>query len=254
MTDEFVSNWHYGDRIRMIVRKAGRSVMSGIIKIENEIPFGHSLYRRLSLLNLHLDKLVQHDKIEKHYLAWETVRKQTNPFFQIGTGFEGYLVSRCEDPEAALDEILAISQDVLDAITRFYRYQYRLRSQLMKTLTRDSDNAQAIAIWSAYFGAELGKLRAQILGDAKSQAFRAQTYKIVDTLPQIVYHETEKDITQTYAVGSVGENKTGKLYVTSALLQPAQQDAWLVAENIGEFGHPLVRKLLARSWQPIPHI
>ena len=221
--------------------------MSGIVKIENEIPFGHMLYALLSLQDLHLDKLVQHDEMEKHYLAWETVRKQTNPYFQIGTGFEGYLISRCADSEAALEAILAISQDVLDAITRFYRYQYRLRSELMKTLTRDSNNIQAIAIWSAYFGAELGKLRAQILGDSKSQAFRAQTYNIVKTLPQIVYHETEKDITQTYAVGSGDTSKTSKLYITSAMLQPAQQDAWLVAENIGEFGHPLVRKLLVHG-------
>jgi hypothetical protein len=221
--------------------------MSGIVKVENEIPFGQTLHVLLSLKDLQLNKLVQHDQMEKHYLAWETVRKQTNPFFLKGTGFEGYLISQCENPEAALEAILAIGQDMLDAVARYYHYQYGLRSQLMKTLTRDAANPTAIRIWSTYLGAELGKLRAQIIRDPKSQAFRAETYKIVETLPQIVYHETEKDITQIYAVGTGDKPAIGKLMVTSAMLNQGQQDAWLVAENIGEFGHPLVRKLLVRS-------
>jgi hypothetical protein len=226
--------------------KDGRT-MSNIVTVENEIPFGQTLHMLLALKDLDLDKLVRHDQMERHYLAWETVRKQTNPFFQTGTGFEGYLISECTNPEAALEAILAIGQDMLDAITRYYRYQHGFRSQLMKTLAREAANPAAIRIWSTYLGAELGKLRAQIIRDPKSQAFRAETYKIVQTLPQIVYHETEKDITQTYAVGSGNEHQTGKLFVTTAMLKPAEQDAWLVAENIGEFGHPLVRKLLARS-------
>jgi hypothetical protein len=221
--------------------------MSGIVTVENEIPFGQTLHMLLAMRDLQLDKLVKHDQMERHYLAWETVRKQTNPFFQKGTGFEGYLISQSENPEAALEAILAIGQDILDAIARYYHYQYGLRSQLMKTLTREAASPAAIRIWSTYLGAELGKLRAQIIRDSKAQAFRAETYKIVENLPQIVYHETENDITQTYVVGTGNEPKTGKLMVVSAMLKPAQQDAWVVAENIGEFGHPLVRKLLVHT-------
>ena len=218
--------------------------MSRTIEIESEVPFGRTLHDWLYLKDLHLDRLVRHNRIETHYLAWETVRKQINPFFQRGTGFEGYLIGRCSSSAAALEEILAINQNILDAIARLYHFEYGFRSRLMKTLTKEAGDLAAIHIWSAYLGAELGKLRAEILCDPEAQAFRKQTYHIVKTLPPIVYHEIEEDITQTYIIGSENDFQAGKLLVTLQMLKPCQQDAWLVAENIGEFGHPLVRQLL----------
>jgi len=32
------------------------------------------------------------------------------------------------------------------------------------------------------------------------------------------------------------------------MLNPGQQTAWLVATNIGRFGHPLVRSFLDKGW------
>jgi len=212
--------------------------------IDSEVPFGHAVYVRLYLNGIHLDKATTHDEMETNYLAWETVRKQINPYFVDGTGFEGYLIGRCALPEAALDSILAINQHILDAIARFYRFEYSLRSRLIKTLTRENSDPEAIHIWSAYLGAELGRLRAQILGDYKAEMFRLRTYKMISTLPPMIYHETNDDVTQTYAVASVGNVTLAKLNITPQMLKPSQQDAWLVAENIGEFGHPLVRKFL----------
>lgn len=217
---------------------------NGLITIENEVPFGQTLYGWLYLRNLHLDDVVQHDRVERHYLAWETVRKQTNPFFEVGTGFEGYLIGRCTNPEAALDVILATSQHILDAIRRMYRFEYGFRSRLMKTLTRESSNAAFIHLWAEYLGAELGRLRAQILKNEEAQRFQSGTYRIVETLPPIVYRQEEDQVSQTYAVGSSGIQRMDRLIITLPMLKPGQQDAWLVAENIGQFGHPLLRRLL----------
>jgi hypothetical protein len=216
-------------------------------KIESEVPFGRALYVWLYLNDLHLDTMVSHDQMERAYLAWETVRKESNPYFEVGTGFEGYLVGRCSLPEAALETILAINQHILEAIARMYRFEYDFRSRLMKTLTRDASDSEAIHIWSGYLGAELGRLRAQIMREPEAQEFQRQTYRIISMLPPMVYHEDDHDVTQTYTIGSLPTPKLAKLNITMPMLKPRQQDAWLVAQNIGVFGHPLVRKLLDRA-------
>ncbi|MBL8156627.1 MAG: hypothetical protein JNM70_20790, partial [Anaerolineae bacterium] len=210
--------------------------MSEVVEVRSEVPFGRTLYGMLKLKDQPLDKLVHRGQMESHYLAWETVRKGTNPFFQKGTGFEGYLVGRCSNPEAALEAIIAANQHILDAITRLYRFEYQFRSRLMKTLTQDASDAEAIHVWSAYLGAELGKLRVLVFHNREAEAFQTRTYQIVRGLPPMVYHEVAEDVTQTYMIGADREG-AGRLLVTLSMLKPSQQDAWLVAENIGEFGH-----------------
>ncbi|MEO8394405.1 MAG: hypothetical protein ABI700_15540 [Chloroflexota bacterium] len=221
--------------------------MSEVKKIDSEVPFGHTVYTCLYLNDWHINQLIRHDQMEKTYLAWETVRKESNPYFEEGTGFEGYFVGRCILPDLALDEILAISQHMLDAIARLYRFEFGFRSRLMKTLTRESSDSRAIHIWSGYFGAELGRLRAQLNYNREAQQFQTQTYRIISMLPPIAYHEIDHDVTQSYALGSLPTPKLAKLSITLQMLKPSQQDAWLVANNIGVFGHPLVRKLLDRA-------
>lgn len=218
--------------------------MSEIVKVESEVPFGHALHVRLVLSNLDLKKVAAHDQMEQHYLAWETVRKQVNPFFFQGTGFEGYLLGRCDNPQQALETVLAINQHILDSIARFYRFEYNFRSKLMKTLTREYYDPKFIHIWSAYLGAELARLRAQMVGNHEAESFQARTYNLIRVLPPMIYRHTSGDVLQSYAVGSAEAESDGKLTVSLRTLNPSQQDAWLVAENIGEFGHPLVRKLL----------
>jgi hypothetical protein len=198
-------------------------------------------------LHLHdapLNKLVSHGQIEKQYLAWETVRLQTNPYFIKGTGFEGYFVGVCPNPEAALEAILATNQGILDAIARFYRYDYGLRTRLMRTLMRESSDPKAIHIWSAYLGAALGRLRCQVSTSKEAVLFQTRTYRIVGSLPPISYQETQQDVRQLYAVGADEIKPVGRLAITVGALNPGQQEAWLVAQRIGEFGHPLVRKIL----------
>lgn len=218
--------------------------MSETITINSEVPFGHTLHTWLYVRNLPLEQLVNHGYVEKSYLAWETVRKQSNPYFETGTGFEGYFVGRCTNPEEALSAIIAINQHILDAIARLYHFEYGFRQHLMRTLTREESDSGAIHIWSEYLGAELGRLRAQILLEPEALEFQRQTYKIISMFPPMKFYENSGEVMQSYAVGSLPTPHLTKLLITPQMLNPNQRDAWLVAENIGVFGHPLVRRLL----------
>jgi len=215
------------------------------VKIESEVPFGRAIDGWLCVNGRCVDDMVAHGYVERSYLAWESVRKELNPFFQQGTGFEGYLIGRCESPEAALEAILGISQHILDSIARLYRFEYPFRRRLMRTLSREISDPQAIHIWSAHLGAELGRLRAGIIGIPEAQLFQTRTYRLTSQLPPMAYHQLNNDITQTYVIGAAG-CQSNKLGVTRQILKSDQQDAWLIAENIGEFGHPLVRRLMDR--------
>ncbi|MEZ4668556.1 MAG: hypothetical protein R3E39_11640 [Anaerolineae bacterium] len=221
--------------------------------IHSEVPFGHAVYLELQLHGQTLDRLPVKNKIEERYLAWETVRRKTNPYFVVGTGFEGYLVGICPDAPAALEAVLAANQHILDAIARLYHFRGVFRSRLMRTLTRECSDPEAVHIWSAYLGAELGKLRVNIPRNKEATQFQTQTYRIVKALPAMSYHKVHGDVMQDYAVGSADEVTPGtlrnitRLNVELGMLPAQQQDAWQVATCIGEFGHPLVRECLDRD-------
>jgi len=218
--------------------------MRQVTHVDGEVPFGHTLYTWLYMHNLHVEALVKHDRMETHYLAWETVRKETNPFFEVGTGFEGYFVGRKLMAADVLEEILIFSQDILDSIVRVYRYEHIFRARLMKTLVREANDAECIHLWSTYLGAQLARLRSQILSNHSARDFQNATYRQVYNLPSIVYHEEHRDITQSYVILADSIGISGRLNISLDMLSPDQQDAWLVAVNIGEFGHPLVRRFL----------
>ena len=60
----------------------------------------------------------------------------------------------------------------------------------------------------------------------------------------MVFYEQDHSIGQIYTVGSDGGAEFNKMLITLNMVKPSNQDAWLVATNIGEFGHPLVRAYL----------
>jgi hypothetical protein len=213
--------------------------------VQSEVPFGHLLYANLYVHLQHVDDIHPRSRAERSYLAWEHVRLKSNPYFYKGTGFEGYLVGRYTQPENALQAVLNIAQNTLDAIGRLYRFEFGFRNRLMHSLMTGEGDSECIQIWSAYFGAMLGRLRAQILNNRDAQNFRAHTYDAVRLLPPISYDAIEDDVMQTYAIGTEHNQATSKISITVGALPASQQDAWMVAENIGKFGHPLVREVLA---------
>jgi hypothetical protein len=229
--------------------------MVHIEKIEKTVPFGQSLCIQFDIHEVRFSELPSKTRVEKNYLAWETVRKKTNPYFVEGTGFEGYLVGTCPNSDAALEAILKANQHILDAIARLYHFQSLFKTRLMRTLNGEIDDPESIHIWSAYLGAELGQLRTHIPRNKSAILFQNQTYQIVALLPPIAYRKVDHQLVQNYGIGYVDNavavvpTGSAKVTIKENMLNPGQQTAWRVAANIGRFGHPLVRKFLDNGWR-----
>jgi hypothetical protein len=220
------------------------------LRISNQVPFSQSIYCWLALSPAGLPPLVQAShQYDFHYLAWQTVRKERNPYFVNGTGFEGYFVGTCTTSDEALARILAIGESMLKSIAVRNRYQYRFRSKLMKTLVGEQCDIGTLYEWNALFGAALARLRCQAMQEHRAVAFREETYRLVGQQPEIHYLKRTGVLEQEYYVAhdpSVGDHR---LLVTSGGLTAQDQDAWLVAQSVGRFGHPLVRTCLRRDIQ-----
>jgi hypothetical protein len=222
-----------------------------IQQVSNEVPFGQPILLWTEIYNAQLDRLVKSShNYETPYLAWETVRKGMNPFFVKGTGFEGYLVGVCTSPAQTIEVIMLECQKILDRIARLYRYEYSFRSRLLKTLCRESGDPRAINEWSAQLGATLARLRCNLDHNLEGQKFQSQTYRMVRDLPSIRYWEDKNAVLlkQNYAFNALLDNRK-VMVIDSHIIKPSQQDAWMVAEAIGEFGHPLVRQYLSAQDQ-----
>jgi hypothetical protein len=223
--------------------------MTNILHRETNVPFATVITWWLDADHAaDLDQLTRDSRqYESRYLAWETVRKQSNPFFENGTGLEGYLIGRCNDPDEALMHVLDVCHEMLLSISRQFRMEYGFRSRLMKTLVGQMDDPKAIYIWSTQLGATVARLRSQVYRVPEAEQFRSQTYRFVSGLPPMRYIQKEETIRQVYRLPSVNPNGHNRLLVSYSQLKPIQQDSWQVAESIGKFGHPLVREFLRRS-------
>jgi len=222
-----------------------------IMYINGPIPNCRVLLRWLKLHDYGLTRIAKDShRYELPYLAWEVVRKNRNPFFMTGTGFEGYYIGISQSADEVLDAIIFISRNVLDNITRRYRVEYSFQSHLMMTLTGELSDPKAIEVWSAELGATIARLRCDLHHNPMADQFRVETYRIVKSLPNISYYENSHRILNNYSVGS--QSSKLKAYVSMNSVQPADQDAWLVAWSIGRFGHPLVREYLEYTYSFLP--
>jgi hypothetical protein len=215
-----------------------------VLKIDSSVPFDHLIHAWTLWHHNQVEAIVKPSRrYEKPYLAWETVRRRKNPFFEHGTGFEGYFVGRARTPDEALDSILTINQAILDNIARQYRGDYAFQSRLMQVLHGSHSDPKAVYIWAAELGAALARLRASASTNPEAEAFHTDTYRLVNMLPPIAYHEEANTIHQLYTIAgsSSGDHR---ILVTPQALPPSRQHAWMVAQLIGRFGHPLVREYL----------
>src|SRR5690348_6209547 len=143
------------------------------LQVDSKVPFGNSIYAWLNVAQSHtLEEFVAQSRLyEPTYLAWEEVRLGRNPFFENGTGLEGYFVGLCHTPEDVLERLLEIGRDALRHITRIHLHDPHFHSVLMQVLFEESDDPTAIAEWSTEFGATLGRLRCNLLNNAEGSAF-----------------------------------------------------------------------------------
>jgi len=216
-----------------------------IFKIDNEAPFAGSIYWWLVGHEADAPGLVKNSRrYEANYIAWQSVRKARNPFFENGTGFEGYLVGICRSPDEALEEILTICEGMLASTTRLHRFDYGFRSRLMHTLTGEHDDLEAMREWAALFGESLARLHSRARGNEYATCFRRETYDIIRQFPAIAYRADHDQVQQEYFVGRSLSDRFHTAPVTPTTLKPAEQDQWQVAQTIGKFGHPLLREYL----------
>ena len=215
-------------------------------RVEGEVPFGDYLVWWLEQSQQHAISPVAYlsHQFDQRYLAWETVRLARNPFFENGTGFEGYWIGEAGSAEDALDRLLRIGRDALDSQARLYRYQFGFRRKLMKTLLGESVDLDALAEWSVMLGALLGRLRCNIHRNPQADTFRRETYRQVEGLPPIRYHEEGDDLQQAYEIRDVDHPERPRLLIDPNHLRTTDQEAWRVAAALGKFGHPLVREVL----------
>ncbi len=220
-----------------------------LLQIDKDVPFGTDICCRLgSAACWNLDSLIRESALyEPHYLAWEMVRKGRNPFFENGTGFEGYFVGLCVAPEDALDRILDTGQHMLTSIARLYRFEPQFRSILIKTLTGEASDSQAMSEWATQLGASLARLRCNLIDNPQADAFQMDTYRLVSALPPIHYRKRDHTIRQCYMLDSCGEIDVARMVVGLSDLKSSEQEAWLVAQLVGKFGHPLVREFIRFS-------
>lgn len=215
------------------------------IRIHSCVPFADAIYWSLRLSGLSLQALAHDRRYDQAYLAWEQVRQRTNPFFDPGTGFEGYLIGLCDSPEQALERLLGTMHGVLDGIARCHPRQYAKQNTLMKTLTGEKYDAAMVDLWSTWLGVVLAKLRCNLFHNKAGDKFRSRTYQLVGGLPPIQYQEVHQHIEQDYCLCAGCSNS--RLHVGLPDLNGHDQEAWLVALHLGRFGHPLVRQLLTHS-------
>ncbi|HVU13349.1 MAG TPA: hypothetical protein VHD90_18855 [Phototrophicaceae bacterium] len=217
-----------------------------VLTIASEVPYSTLISEYLQLHFLSLSKFIDHSRhYERPYLAWEAVRKARNPFFIDGTGLEGYYVGQCLSPEEIAERLLQLGHFMLGSNCQLYRFNYRFKSHLMKTLLGEMSDPLSIEVWSAQFGAVLGRLRCNLLTNTQTRFFQTETYQSTSSLPAIRYTQGCLTIEQEYSVPrSASESISVWAQPLESALKPSDSDAYLVIQSIGKFGHPLIRRYL----------
>ena len=221
------------------------TTMRRVLILDADVPYGAFVSGWLQVHSVTLERLVEQSRqFERSYLAWETVRKVRNPYFEDGTGFEGYFVGRLGSPGEALEMLLKIGQEMIENNRRLYPYNPLFRSRLMRTLRGELEDPDCIEVWAAQFGAVLGRLRCNLLTNQKASLFQAETYLLTNRLPPITYERRKLTIQERYRLPFGMTDHGIKWSLRHELMQTSKQDAGLVATSVGKFGHPLIRAYL----------
>jgi hypothetical protein len=221
---------------------------NNMLTVQSAVPCSEIISGWLQLHDVELNSLVEHSRqYERAYLAWEMVRRPRNPFFEAGTGFEGYFVGILQSPNEMLDKLLEIGHSMLLSNLRLYRYQHDFRSRLMKTLTGEMSDPAAMGVWSALLGAALARFRCNIPLNPIVYVFQNETYWIVNRLPLMRYERHGHALDQEYVLAQSKAGSGPKSRIQLSTLKPADYEAGLVALLVGRFGHPLIREYLHQS-------
>lgn len=181
----------------------------------------------------------QSHKIDQSFLGWEVNRKGNTPVGFHGTGYEGFFVGRDVSQDEVHAQLLEMGIDIWRGIRLQHRHSYGRRLELEKVIRGESHASSAVEEWMAIFGASLARQRAQILTNKAAQEYRSQTKSRVSTLPKITYVlDPQGQVQQEYYVPAQPVSDVGGLFQG---LRDEEELALTTMQNIGKFGHPLVR-------------
>jgi hypothetical protein len=227
---------------------------TGLITIQTEVPFGASIRRWLELdATQSLDALIASSRgYEQAYHSWEEVRRGRNPFFTNGTGFEGYFVGVCCSPDETLARLLDVGTAMITNILRFHPHEKRFRARLLQTIDQNVYDWTAMTEWAVELGVALARLRTNLFHNPAGVILQTETNRMVMSLPWIAYGNDNGSLFQRYGIVTVPA-KSPRVDVDPQQLKPDQQEAWLVMQNVGKFGHPLLRAYMSAKegwWMP----
>lgn len=194
-----------------------------------------------------LEKMLNHSrKMKDPFLSWECIRKFGVPLgnqrVTLSTGFEGYLVGQVNSAEEMIQDLAQTGVEIWRIALIRYKNQWKRKKQLREMITGESFSSWAAREWSVIFEAQLARRRASILKNKEAQAFRAENKKKVLGLSGVTYTVSDSGlITQKYELTSPRDQ-----VVRPSLSHLSDEEMFglLIMQEIGKFGHPLVRTAL----------
>ncbi len=218
----------------------------GLLIVESNVPYGAAIAAWLALRRQPLAELERSSRwYERPFLAWETVRRVRNPFYSMGTGFEGYYIGQCGSSDEMTERLLQLGRDMIASNDLLYNFDYNFKSRLMKALAEEALDLKALNAWSQVLGATLGRLRRMAASSPAASTFQQETYRMTNSVPPIRYTLHDHTVSQTYTLPFPGQHNARASALDPATVYPADREAAFVITTVGRLGHPLVRQYLA---------
>ena len=195
-------------------------------------------------------ELSSHGK-DKAYYGWQQVRLAGIPLdlarpkdlYTCKTGLEGYFFGEVHSQEQLAAEIMAIGKDIWSGINLTHRGLHQKKRGLRRTILGEECTLESALEWSTILGATLGRLRAKLLYNPAAAKFQFDVKQTVDGLPKIQYGTQDRasKLVQTYQLPIKDANAK---IIPSPAATEEEMLHWETVQNLGLFGHPLVRALL----------
>ncbi|MBP7842402.1 hypothetical protein KA017_00160 [Candidatus Woesebacteria bacterium] len=195
-------------------------------------------------------------KIDPAYFGWEFARRNGVPLDErqkgskvtYKTGFERYFIGTAHTSEELLAELLKVGEDVWNGMKLLHRMNPMRLQELKKTILSDEVyTISTVVEWSGALGAQLGRLRMNLLRNPAAQSFQLDTRQAVAGLPKIEYTLGQSGpVEQSFQLPVLSD---ALAVLTYNGLTEQQKLYWEIVSNLGKFGHPLVRTAIEELYK-----
>lgn len=222
---------------------------------KTDVPLKDLLKIGLQTGKLDKAELVSHS-MDPAYFGWQRVRlagipldlRSPGQLVTCKTGLEGYFVGEVRSTEELATKLLQIGEDIWRGIRLMHKFSPQKRKRLEQAILGTGFSLESAVEWSTILGATLGRLRAKLLYNPDAQKFQSDTKQAVGGLPKIEYGVTQRDsgIVQVYKLPI---KNADPLILSDFHSTDEQSLYWQTVQNLGLFGHPLVRALLRELYR-----